>query len=389
MRLSDRSTARFRADLVAWLDEHAPTRAVRIGGSTEHRPDWLRAWQRTLFDHGWLVPTWSPELGGRDASATEHLVYLEEMAARDLPRTADPACLEGCVPAVLEHGTDEQVVDWVLPSLRGEMVWCLAAPDAGAGDLAVSAIREVGGAGWLVSGTLAPVVGAVGADRLVCPAWTGPTTSDHHLGRSPDELTVLGVDMTAPGVEVRPLPVVSSGAGPAHAVVLTGVVVGDDDVVGEVGAGTAVVQGISGRMLSAQWVASVLAAQRALDGLIRLGRDRGMVDDRDFRSALGRVHAEVAAVRALAYRGIAKEADGRAAPELSMLPVAAAAAERAVAEAAMAALGPAVLDSAGEDLMPWPAGGWVDRWLASFAPYAGGAAQREAITERVLGLPRP
>src|SRR5262249_41492329 len=68
---------RFRAELVAWLEEHAPGREIltQPRRSSADLTDWGRAWQRTLFDAGWLVPGWPPELGGRNASASEQMIY--------------------------------------------------------------------------------------------------------------------------------------------------------------------------------------------------------------------------------------------------------------------------------------------------------------------------
>ena len=48
-------------------------------------PQWARDWQATLFDHGWMIPGYPPELGGRNATPVQTLVYLEEMASRSDP----------------------------------------------------------------------------------------------------------------------------------------------------------------------------------------------------------------------------------------------------------------------------------------------------------------
>ena len=69
---------RFRAELVAWLEANAPGDESRRERkqSSAHMPEWARAWQRKLFDNGWLVPGWPPELGGRNASPTEQMIYF-------------------------------------------------------------------------------------------------------------------------------------------------------------------------------------------------------------------------------------------------------------------------------------------------------------------------
>ena len=66
----------FRAELDAWLDEHQPSdeRIREPKQSSAHMPQWARDWQRLLFDAGWLVPGWPPELGGRNATPTQQMI---------------------------------------------------------------------------------------------------------------------------------------------------------------------------------------------------------------------------------------------------------------------------------------------------------------------------
>ena len=73
----------------AFLDAHLPPEARRFHDfaaaedeAGEVIPQWARDWQATLFDHGWMVPAYPPELGGRNATPVQTLVYLEEMASR-------------------------------------------------------------------------------------------------------------------------------------------------------------------------------------------------------------------------------------------------------------------------------------------------------------------
>ena len=84
----------FRAELIAFLDAHTP--AEMRGGydfqatsRDEHElvPQWLRDWQATLFDHGWMIPGYPPELGGRNCTPVQTLIYLETLASRRIPRS--------------------------------------------------------------------------------------------------------------------------------------------------------------------------------------------------------------------------------------------------------------------------------------------------------------
>jgi alkylation response protein AidB-like acyl-CoA dehydrogenase len=67
-----------------------------------------------MFDSGWLVPGWPPQLGGRDAGPIETLVYLEELTKAHIPRTTNPQGLGIIVPSILDFGSDESRREWGL-----------------------------------------------------------------------------------------------------------------------------------------------------------------------------------------------------------------------------------------------------------------------------------
>ena len=87
----------FRREFVEFLEAHCPPEARTSGdfiGSAVTDvdgvvviPDWAREWQATLFDHGWMIPSYPPELGGRNATTTQTLIHLEELAARGIRRS--------------------------------------------------------------------------------------------------------------------------------------------------------------------------------------------------------------------------------------------------------------------------------------------------------------
>jgi len=385
VRLIDRATTKFLVALRAWLDENAPPPEVRARRSAAGRPTWLRSWQRTLFDAGWLLPTWEPGLGGRSARPVEHLAYLEELARRNLPRTADPVSVDVCVPAVFEHGSDDQVDAWVVPALRADVTWCLA--PIGDGERAPDVVAAPLAGGWQLSGTLDPVVGADGADRLLCVAAAPPVDGPGAGAGTATDTTAFAVDLAAPGVEVRPSAAARAGMPEPRAVVLGRVRVGADEVIGEPGGGAIVLQTLLGRLHTTWWVAGLLRAQRSLDALVHLVQDRGLGGDTTVRAAVSQVRADLLAARALAYRAIVRESEGRPAPEVAMLPIVTADVERAIGDAALDLLGPAGLEVADTGLQPWLDGAWMETWLTSFTPVSSAVAQQQAVAERVLGLP--
>lgn len=387
VRLSNsRAEARFRAELAAWLDENgpAPDRGADPPRSPGHVPSWARIWQRTLFEAGWLVPRWPPELGGRDASAVEQLIYLEELSRRRLPRTTNPVGLDVCAPTLADHGDERQREDWLLRTLRGEMSWCLAVTDQvpeddrgegppiadGVGGGVVVEERE----GVLrLRGTLAAPAGAEDADRCLCVV-RPPAGGDG------DELTAVAVDLGAAGV-IRPTP-------DAPVLVLDDVAVGEHDVVGGPGGGWPVVRGIRARLRSLRWINALLAVERAVEALAEVGQARGLVDDGVFRDTLAGLRVEADAVRALAYRALAKQDAGRPNPELTMLPLATARARERVYHAGLEALGPDGLDMDLEGPEGWPGGSWASEWTAALVEQAaagGLAVERERVAGRLLG----
>ena len=61
-----------------------------------------------MFDHGWMIPGYPPELGGRNATPTQTLIYLEEMARRGIPRSVHFGGYAIVGPSLLEFGNEEQ-----------------------------------------------------------------------------------------------------------------------------------------------------------------------------------------------------------------------------------------------------------------------------------------
>ena len=136
----DDTLTQFRREFEAWLDEHLPppeAMADQQRRSSAHLPDWARTFQRELFEAGYLVPGWPPELGGRNATPKEQMVYFEVITERTAPRSLNPQGLSICAASIVEYGTDDQKERFVLPTLKGEITWCLGMSEPNAGsDLA-------------------------------------------------------------------------------------------------------------------------------------------------------------------------------------------------------------------------------------------------------------
>ncbi|MCV6971792.1 acyl-CoA dehydrogenase [Mycobacterium bohemicum] len=189
--------------------------------------------QAALAEAGLQAPHWPPP-HGRGASPAEQLLIDQEMAAAGVVR---PDLVVGwwAAPTILEHGTPEQIERFVPATMRGEFLWCQLFSEPGAGsDLAslrTKAVRSDDPAGgWLLTGQKVWTSAAHKARWGVCLARTDPDAPKHK------GITYFLVDMTSPGIEIRPLREIT-GDSLFNEVFLDEVFVPDDMVVGSVNDG--------------------------------------------------------------------------------------------------------------------------------------------------------
>jgi alkylation response protein AidB-like acyl-CoA dehydrogenase len=400
MRLHyDERTERFRAELRAFIADHLPTREERSEPvrSSAHIPEWGRRWQRTLFDHGWLVPGWPPELGGRNATPVEQMVYFEELSRLEVPRAFNPQGLSIITPSIVDAGTEEQTQRFALPTLRAEIAWCLgmSEPDAGSDLASLRTRAELAGDHFVVNGQKIWTSGAHDADYCFCFVRTDPDAPKHR------GISVLVIDMRSPGVEARPFPSLSSrDRVDFNEVFFTDVVVPRENLVGPLHGGWSIAGGSLAHERGMLWIWQVTGLERAIERLVAEAatRERGrrLGDDVLARDRIAAHYVDVQAMRLMGYRGFAKLTHGRAAPEHSVLKLFGSELRQHLALDATEAWGVAGIESDRRedfefddrrfDLAPW---GY--QYLASFGnTIAGGTSeiQRNIIAERVLGLPR-
>ena len=395
MRLHyDADTERFRAELDEWLDEHVPSAEARLERpqSSAHLPEWARRWQRALFDAGWLVPGWPPELGGRNATPVQQMVYFEELARREIWRSYNPQGISIFAPSVIDFGTEEQKQQWALPVLRAERTTCLGMSEPGAGsDLAgLSTRADLRGDSFVINGQKVWTSGAHHADFCICFVRTDPDAPKHK------GISVVLLEMSTPGITVRPLPSLVDRTSwvDFNEVFFDDVVVPRQNLLGELNDGWRVANASLGHERGMLWVFETARIDHALELAIDQARRTGRVGDAAaMRDALASAYVDALALRSLGYRGFAKFARGRPSPEHMLLKLFGSEINQKLFLSLTDGLGADALDvelpenttRADEN---WP---WVYRYLGSFGTTISGGTseiQRNIIAERILGLPR-
>jgi len=389
----DDATEQFRAELDAWLDAHQPSadRAQERQLSSAHIPEWAQRFQRAMFDDGWLVPGWPPELGGRNATPVQQMVYFEELSKRQVYRSHNIAGLSIFAPSVVDFGTEEQKQQWALPVLRAERTICLGMSEPGAGsDLAGLSTRAVlDGDHFVVNGQKLWTSGAHHADFCLCFVRTDPEAKKHR------GISALLIDMQTPGITTRPMPSLIEREAWAdfNEVFFDDVVVPRENLLGELNDGWRIANTSLSHERGMLWVWESARLDRALNLAMDEARRDGLSESPLVRHSLANAYVDSVALKCLGYRGFTKIARGQPAPEHVLLKLYGSEASQRLFLEFTAAQHAEALDVAhpagvGRLDEDWP---WANRYLASFGTTISGGTseiQRNIIAERVLGLPR-
>jgi alkylation response protein AidB-like acyl-CoA dehydrogenase len=370
----DEATVAFRDEVRAFLAAHVPDPPL----PSMDTPDGFaahREWEHTLADARLSVVSWPRDLGGRDASLLQWVVFEEEYFAARAPLRVSQNGIFLLAPTLFAHGTPEQLRRVLPPMARGDEIWAQAwsEPEAGS-DLAglrSRAVRTDGG--WLLSGQKTWSTRATYADRGF-----GLFRSDPDAGRHRG-LTYFMFDLRADGVTVRGIPQLDGEPGFAE-IWLDDVFVPDADVIGGVDEGWRVAMSTASneRGLSLRSPGRFLAAA---DRLLELWREHGA----EHPELAERVVDAWIGARAYQLHTFATvtrlEDGGELGAESSIGKLFWSQLDVALHETALGLLGAhAELD-----------GEWMDGYLFSLSGpiYAGtNEIQRNVVAERLLGLPR-
>jgi alkylation response protein AidB-like acyl-CoA dehydrogenase len=157
-------------------------------------------WQRILAARGWAAPAWPVEHGGCNWTVAQHYIFARELARAGAPPLS-PMGIKMCAPALIAFGTAEQKSYFLPRMLSGEHVWCQGYSEPAAGsDLAslqMSAIAD--GDSLVCNGSKIWTTHAQVANWIFCLVRTSRDA------RPQQGITFLLIDMSTPGITVRPV----------------------------------------------------------------------------------------------------------------------------------------------------------------------------------------
>jgi len=381
--------AKYRASVRSWIAANAPDMSAL--GADERR-NWhpkhkeiARRWQATKADAGYACISWPKQWGGAGGTAIEEAIFNQEEVRAGVQFTYFMTGLHMLLPALLEHNQDEHSLSRVPAAVRGEEIWCqlFSEPASGSDSAGIRCSAIQVGDEWVINGQKVWNSGAHVADYGMLVARTDADLPKHK------GMTVFWVDMKTPGLEVRPIRVMS-GESELNEVFLEEVRIPDSQRVGAVNGGWKVVISTlmneraalgSGTGLSWRDVMNLAAQTPSWEGTV--------MQDPAFREWLAGYYISTEAIRLMSFRTLTSlskgEAPGPASSAGKLLW------SNKTQEMTSQALDIqdhfGLLDGAGEAQFD---GAFQQRFLWSPGLRLGGGTDeimKNIIAERVLGLP--
>ncbi|HEX8382016.1 MAG TPA: acyl-CoA dehydrogenase family protein [Sphingomonas sp.] len=329
----------FRDEVRGFYAESLPANLadrVRLGHSLTK--DEQEAWQAVLAQRGWLVPHWPVEWGGTGWSAVERYIFDLESSLANAPRPVAFG-FNMLAPVLLKYGSEDQKRHWLPRMLDGSDWWCQGYSEPGAGsDLAALKTRAVrDGDDYVVNGQKTWTTLGQHANMIFALVRTNDT------GRRQEGISFLLIDMTSPGVEVRPI-ITLDGEHEVNEIFFTDVRVPTANLVGEEDRGWTYAKylltyertsmaAVGSSTAALAWLKSLAAKQR------RGGRP--LLDDPLFAARIARAEIELGNLSTTALRVVAAVAGGGApGAESSMLKVKGTELRQEISAIARRALGP-------------------------------------------------
>ncbi len=380
----------FRDELRGWLKGNLPPPYPRPrreeGWSETDYYDYLRQWQRTLYEGGWAGTAWPQEYGGRGANPIQQSIFSAELVRAKAPERVGVLGEALVGPTIIAAGTEAQKKRYLPRILAGDDIWCqgFSEPDAGSdvASLACRAVRD--GDDYVINGQKIWTSFAHLADWCLLLTRTDPAAPKHK------GITVVLVDMRSPGVSVRPLKQITGDAG-FNEVFFSDVRVPVENQLGAENAGWRVAITVLMNERANLGATIYVRMKRSLDALIEKARStrrngRRLADDPLNRQKIAQIYLELEVFRLNTDRALSKQNKNEVpGPEGSIGKLYWSELNQKLARVASEILGDVAQLESFDD------GRWKYDYLRSRGNTieAGTSEiQRNIIAQRVLGLPR-
>ena len=383
----------FRAKVQAFLRENLPPGWGQAGFRPEgmSMTDFLRDWQRRLYEGGFLGMAWPKEFGGQGASQIEMAIFNEEVARVRAPAPLNVLGLTMAAPTIITYGTDEQKKRYLSKILSCEEIWCqgFSEPNSGS-DLAAARTRaELKGDEFVVNGQKVWTTLGHIADWCMLVVRTDPDAPKHR------GLSYLLVDMKSPGITVKPLRQMT-GESEFNEMFFEDVHVPRQNLLGGLNEGWRVATTTLMNERGTTALASVMRYRIVFDEILDLVRSMTRngapaISDPVVRQRLAQFYVELEMLRFTSYRAFSQILrGGNPGPEGSISKLAWSELNQRMQEFVIELEGPASQLVKGSPYAV-QGGRWQQHFLRSRGnTIEGGTSeiQRNIIAERVLGLPR-
>src|SRR5271167_3892833 len=194
----------FRLKVRSWLAENMPSSGLSDNREGRDDKTWLakaKAWQRRLYEAGYVALAWPREYGGQAMDPVRQSIVNDEMVRAKAPYLVGGSGLGMLGPTLISWGSEEQKQRYLPKILSAEEIWCQGYSEPGAGsDLASLKTRaEIVGDEFVVNGQKVWTSGAHYADWMFCLVRTDPQAPKHR------GISYILIEMKSPGITVRPL----------------------------------------------------------------------------------------------------------------------------------------------------------------------------------------
>jgi len=161
MSVSEQELDQFRVEVSAWLRENnpgdpgflLPESFMEVG--TDEQFEYLRDWQRKVYDAGYLGMSWPEEYGGGGKPQVFQDIVSQEMARQRVPFMTNTIGLNWAGPLILQQGTEEDKKKYIKGILNADDIWCqgFSEPDHGSdlGNAQVKAVKD--GDDYIINGS--------------------------------------------------------------------------------------------------------------------------------------------------------------------------------------------------------------------------------------------